>query len=205
MNSTQRTQHEAEAYLRNSENPSSIYVKIEGKKRKLFITQDGVIGIIAKGKRNVGHRFYEWESIEKVFYPNMEEDSLKLVNKYKKLAEKASFTNDWLKLIAAANPLKSLWENRITTGNAIDGKCIRLSTIERHIGKLQTDIFRQSVIEGKNFHCRFDFNGYDGTLWCEQKENGTVMAGFSKEFRGCGNGYYYLLINNDTLIGYDVD
>ena len=29
--------------------------------------------------------------------------------------------------------------------------------------------------------------------------------GFSKEYRNCGNGYYYLLINDEYVIGYDVD
>ena len=51
---------------------------------------------------------------------------------------------------------------------------------------------------------RFDFCGYDGTLWCEPKENGDMIAGFSKEYH-CGNGYYYLLINDDCVIGYDID
>lgn len=26
-----------------------------------------------------------------------------------------------------------------------------------------------------------------------------------KEYRNCGNGYYYLLINDDFMIGYDID
>ena len=30
-------------------------------------------------------------------------------------------------------------------------------------------------------------------------------AGFSKEYRGCLNGYYYLMINDEFMIGYDVD
>ena len=32
-----------------------------------------------------------------------------------------------------------------------------------------------------------------------------MAAGFSKEFRNCGNGYYYLLINDEYMIGYDID
>ena len=47
--------------------------------------------------------------------------------------------------------------------------------------------------------------GYDGTLWCEPRDNGDMLAGFSKEYRNCGNGYYYLLINDDYVIGYDID
>ena len=44
--------HPAEAYLRNEKNPTSLYVKIEGKRRRLFINRDeNVIGIVAPGKR----------------------------------------------------------------------------------------------------------------------------------------------------------
>ena len=36
-------------------------------------------------------------------------------------------------------------------------------------------------------------------------KNGEMAAGFSKEYRNCGNGYYYLLINDEYMIGYDID
>lgn len=53
MNTT--TIHPAEAYLRNPNNPSSLYVKINGKRRRLFINrQEGVIGIIAERKKGEG-------------------------------------------------------------------------------------------------------------------------------------------------------
>lgn len=45
------TIHPAEVYLRNPNNPSSLYVKINGKRRRLFINRhEGVIGIIAERK-----------------------------------------------------------------------------------------------------------------------------------------------------------
>lgn len=106
MNTT--TIHPAEAYLRNSNNPSSLYVKINGSRRRLFINrQEGVIGIIAERKKRKGYRF--------------------------------------------------------------------------------------------------DFCGYDGTLWCEPREDGDMASGFMKEYRNTGNGYYYLLINDNTMIDYDID
>lgn len=101
---------------------------------------------------------------------------------------------------------KSLYENRITTGTRIDGQCIRLSTIEKYCGTGNMSLFRQAMKDKKKFSTyRFDFCGYDGTLWCEPRENGDMAAGFSKEFRNCGNGYYYLLINDEYMIGYDID
>lgn len=67
-------------------------------------------------------------------------------------------------------------------------------------------LFREALKQGKKFSTgRFDFCGYDGTLWCEPCENGDMAAGFSKEYRGCLNGYYYLLINDEYMIGYDID
>ena len=43
------TIHPAEAYLRNEQNPPSLYVSIAGKRRRLFINRgrENVIGIIA--------------------------------------------------------------------------------------------------------------------------------------------------------------
>lgn len=120
------TIHPAEAYLRNPNNPSSLYVKINGKRRRLFINrQEGVIGIIAERKKRKGYRFYDWASIQAVYYPTGEDDKetvRKEVLKYKKLARLATHTNAWLRQIADADPEKSLYENHITTGTTIDGK-----------------------------------------------------------------------------------
>ena len=67
-------------------------------------------------------------------------------------------------------------------------------------------LFRQAMKNKKSFSTyRFDFCGYDGTLWCEPRDNGDMAAGFCKEYRNCGNGYYYLLINDEYMIGYDID
>lgn len=204
--------HPAEEYLRNEKNPTSLYVRISGERRKLFINRsdgEGVIGIIAKGKRKRGYVFNVWSSIEKVYYPtteNEEEVEKKMILKYQKLARLATHTNDWLRRIASADLTKSLYENHITTGTAIDGKCIRLSTIEKYCGETDMALFRQAMKNREKFSTlRFDFCGYDGTLWCEPQENGDMIAGFCIEYRNCGNGYYYLLINDDCVIGYDID
>lgn len=204
------TIHPAEAYLRNENNPSSLYVKIEGKRRRLFINRnENVIGIIALGKRKRGYVFTNWTSIEKIYYPSQKQEADtdgKLILKYQKLARLATHTNDWLRKIAHADLEKSLYENGITTSTRIDGKCIRLSTIGKYCGMANIQLFRQAMKEKKSFSSfRFDFCGYDGTLWCEPRENGDMAAGFSKEFRNCGNGYYYLLINDEYMIGYDID
>ena len=176
-----------------------------------YKSNENVIGIIALGKRKSGYIFTDWASIEKIYYPSSSpEDAAdiekKLVLKYQKLARLATHTNDWLRKIANADLDKSLYENRITTGTRIDGKCIGLATIEKYCGSWDMARFRTALKQGEKFSTgRFDFCGYDGTLWCEPRENGDMAAGFSKEYRNCGNGYYYLLINDEYMIGYDID
>lgn len=169
MDTTAATMHPAEEYLRNEQNPPVLYVRIYGERRKLFINRGGenVIGIIAKGKRKHGYIFSDWNSIEKIYYPSQEKEDekdmdRKMILKYQKLARLATHTNDWLRKIAAADLEKSLYENRITTGTAIDGKCIRLSTIEKYCGSWDMQRFRQAMKNKEKFSTlRFDFCGYD--------------------------------------------
>jgi len=168
-----------------------------------------VIGIIAERKKRRGYRFYDWASIQDVYYPTGKDEKetvMKEVLKYKKLARLATHTNAWLRQIADADPEKSLFENHITTGTTIDGKCIRLSTIEKYCGCMVMECFKDAFKKKEKYSSyRFDFCGYDGTLWCEPCEDGDMVAGFMKEYRNTGNGYYYLLINDNTMIGYDID
>lgn len=70
------TIHPAEAYLRNEQNPTSLYVRIGGQRRRLFINRDeNLIGIIAPRKRNRGHVFTDWASIEKIYYPSHDQEA----------------------------------------------------------------------------------------------------------------------------------
>lgn len=181
------TIHPAEAYLRNEQNSTSLYVRIAGQRRRLFINRnENVIGIIAPRKRKSGYIFTDWASIEKIYYPSSSpEDAAdigkKQVLKYQKLARLATHTNDWLRKIANADLDKSLYENRITTGTRIDGKCIGLATIEKYCSSWDMARFRTALKQGEKFSTgRFDFCGYDGTLWCEPRENGDMRLDSAK-------------------------
>lgn len=209
--------HEAEQYLRNPANPSSLYVLIGGKRRKLFINRDeGVIGIIAPHKKRNGYLFSAWDSIEKICNSapkkgiSQEDIQRRLVLKYQKLVAKASFSNIFTRNILNADLTKSLYENGITSGTRIDGQVISLETIRKWCGEANYQKFKEALKEKKPFNSgRFNFRGYDGTLWTvvytSKDEINEINAGFSKEYRNCGNGYYYLLINDDNFIGYDID
>lgn len=208
--------HEAEQYLRTPANPSRLDVSIAGKKRRLYINREyGQIGIVAPKKQKWGYAFSAWDSIEKIYYPAKQDDvtyqqhELQLLKKYQKLVTKATFSNVFTRCIVNADPTKSLFENGITSGTKIDGQVISLEAIRKWCGESYYQQFKESLKEKKPFStCRFNFRGYDGSLWIAVKnEDGIdeINAGFSKEFRNCGNGYYYLLINDDNFIGYDID
>lgn len=209
--------HECEQYLRDSQKPNSLYIRYQGKRRRIFINSRGQIGIINPGKRTKGSIFTDWNRIEKIYPPvsevSSEEYNRRLVLKYQREAAQATFSSPFIRNIKAADPGKSLYENHITTGNGIDGQIISLQAVRKWCGESYYQQFIEAVRTRTAFHSdRFDFRGYDGSLWVEpykEGENyklpGEINAGFSKEYRNCGNGYYYLLINENHFIGYDID
>lgn len=158
----------------------------------------------------------------------------RLIAKYKKMAAQASFTNPFIRACLTLpdfetwkNDLrepesweadnktqrpKTLYDLHITTGTNIDGKVISLDRIAK---KYPSEIarFREcirtktagSYLDGFLGRNRGKFAGYDISISTEVRDNGDFHGFLSLEYAGCGNGYYYLLINDDNFIGYDVD
>jgi hypothetical protein len=196
--------HEAEKHLR--ENSGHLYVCYKGGKRRLFITGTGTICMIGKRRRNVGYPFSDWEGISKLYHPPSENDlQRKLVEKYRKEASKATFVNQFIRDCLKADAGKSLYENNITTGNGIDGKIISVASIEK-VEPFAVDRFNAAMKNRTPYHSfRFPFRGYDGSLEVTVNEQNEPVGHFAMEYKNCGNGYYYLLINDQNFIGYDVD
>lgn len=210
--------HEAEQYLRNPETPNSLYVQYKGRRRRLFYNREqNAIGIVAPGKRTRGYYFSDWNGIEKILDPapakDPAEDNRCLIRKFQREAAKAGFTSPFIRKIQHADYSKDLYKNGITTGTRIDGQIITLEAVRKWCGETIYRCFCEAVINHTPYHSeQFDFRGYDGSLWVEVYDKddgyhqaGDLNAGFSKEYRGCGNGYYYLLINEQTFIGCDID
>lgn len=154
----------------------------------------------------------------------------RLIEKYKRMAREASFSNHfirdclelpdfdtWRNDVVEPNSWeknknlrpKTLYELHITTGTSIDGKVISLNRIAkkypREIERLRESIRNRSA--GAFITGRWaKFAGYDISLETEfNAETGDFRGFLSLEYAGCGNGYYYLLINDENFIGYDVD
>lgn len=154
----------------------------------------------------------------------------RLIEKYKRMAGQASFTNPFIRDCQALPDLdvwsrdlvepsswepdkelrpKTLYELHITTGTSIDGKVISLSRIEKKYPR-EIQMLRDSI--GQRLARRIisgrwaKFAGYDISIETEyDAETGDFRGFLSLEYAGCGNGYYYLLINDNNFIGYDVD
>lgn len=149
------------------------------------------------------------------------------IGKYKRMAEKSSFSNNWIETckklptfeewktdlvfeqygMPCQPTQKSLYDLGVTTGNKIDGKVVSLSRIAkkypRAIEQLREAIANKTPIGSILSHGRFA--GYDISISVEGSDDGSINGFLSLEYKGCGNGYYYLLINDENFIGYDVD
>ncbi len=88
----------------------------------------------------------------------------RLVRKYQREAAKAGFTNPFIRKIQHADCNKTLYENRITTGNCIDGQIITLDAVRKWCGTGVYLQFCKAVEDHTPFHSlRFNFRGYDGS------------------------------------------
>ena len=189
---------------------------------RFFISTGNLLCYFAKGSSRKG-RMFGYSQFEELLTFQVEKiktegDKRKKqyndIAKYKRLAMEAKFTNSFIedckKLPTfdkwAEEGAKGLYELGITTGNKIDGKVISLERIGKqypsYIERLKFLIENQS--EG-SVCSSTPFAGYDMSLSTAKNEVGEFFGYLSLEFKGCRNGYYYLLINDKNFIGYDVD
>lgn len=201
-------------------------VRHDGRVHRFFIAKDGELCYFAPRAKRYGYYVNEglfngYMKFKFVKEKN-EEQKLKseyrLLGKYKTMAEKATFTNSWIedckklptleefKEFKKENEYGILYNFNITTGSKIDGKVISLSRIAKEypsaIQRLREAIANKQAVG--TIISTVPFAGYEMTISVEQREKG-IMGYLSLEFKGCGNGYYYLLINDENFIGYDVD
>lgn len=210
-----------------------------GKKDRFFISDSGSLCRFNPRSSRRGHVLHpsDLERYAQFLAPKpspIGEERLRreyrLIEKYKRMATEASFTNPFIRDCLAlldydawrrelvepsswekekeARP-KTLYELHITTGTSIDGKVISLNRIAKkyphEIERLRESIANKSV--GHFITGRWaKFAGYDISIETEYSaETGDFRGFLSLEYAGCGNGYYYLLINDENFIGYDVD
>jgi hypothetical protein len=214
-------------------------VGTDGTKDRFFISEGGSLCRFKPRSSRRGHVLYpsDLERYAQFLTPKTspigEEKSKKeyrLIEKYKRMAAEASFTNPfirdclalpdydaWKKDLVEPNSWqndkgprpKTLDELHITTGTSIDGRVISLNRIAKKYPH-EIERLRESIVNKAAGHFITGrwakFAGYDISIETDLTTETRDFRGFlSLEYAGCGNGYYYLLINDDNFIGYDVD
>jgi hypothetical protein len=228
--------HEA---VRNGSIIGAVATNGKGKKDRFFISDGG--GLCRLKPRSSRRGYVVCESdlarFEQFLHPKPPftakeklRKEYRLIEKYKRMAGEASFTNPFIRDCLSLPDFeswsrdlvepkswekdktlrpKTLYELHITTGTQIDGKVISLNRISkkypREIERLRESIRNRTP--GTLIANRWaKFAGYDISLETDlNTETGDFRGFLSLEYAGCGNGYYYLLINDENFIGYDVD
>lgn len=191
-----------------------------GERVRIFFSTNGFLCRYKKGSRKYGWRLRE-NDIERLVETNkrpeksVDEKTFRLISKFRKEALKATFTNDFIRDCIGlpktfdewvADGKKTPYEYHITTGCKITGDLVSIDSISKKFNTNYREMIKEAIKGQKNFTTgRFDYNGYDGSIELRKDDGEDFRGFFSKEFRGCGNGYYYLLINDNYFIGYDVD
>ncbi len=144
-----------------------------------------------------------------------DEREFHIINKFRKQALKAKFTNSFItdcknlpdtfeKWVEAGKI--SAYKYGITTGCSVTGDLISVKTVCKGFNSGYAARIKEAIENQTSFSTgRFPFQGYEASIEFRKDEDGTFQGWLSKEYKGCGNGYYFLLINNEYFIGYDVD
>ena len=198
-------------------------VNTNGKKERFFISDSGSLCRFKPRSSRRGYLVHESNLASYGQFipskpPQTGEEKLRkeyrLVEKYKRMAGEASFSNPFIRDCLALPDLhawrkdlvepnswekgkesrpKTLYELHITTGTNIDGKVISLNRIAkkypREIERLRESIRNRS--SGTFVTGRWaKFAGYDISIESEYNaETGDFRGFLSLEYAGCGNGY----------------
>lgn len=197
-------------------NGEIIGFQTEREKFRLFIAQGGILCYYRKGSSRRGYQlseaniigFRKWIVEKEV---SSDEAAWKIIDKYRSYSEKASFTNSFIQKCLElpstfqqweSDGKKSLYEYGVTTGVAKEGEVITIEGLKK-VFRIEPII--QAIKNKTNYDSgRQDFRGYDATVTITV-DNGMLRGYLALEYRGCGNGHYYLLINDDCFIYYDKD
>jgi hypothetical protein len=192
----------------------------DGTKVRIFMAEGGYICQFKKGSSTRGYALsptniqtfiQEKEKAE----DDRDKKEYKIISKFLREAKKATFTNSFIQECLAlpdtfekwvAEGKKSAYQYGITTGCKITGNLVSIDSLSKYLNSHYVERLKEAIKNKTTFSTgRFKYMGYDGSISIEKGDNGEIRGFLSKEYKDCGNGYYYLLINDEYFIGYDVD
>ena len=197
-----------------------IAIMNDGTKRRIFLSNNGVVCYFPKGMKRRGYplNINEVTSlIEEKEKTEIDIDQVeyKIVAKFRKQALKAKFKNSFIESCInlpatfekwVVEGKKSAYHYSITTGCSVTGQLITIESFKKHLPDYVFNNIKNAIETQTSYSThRFPYNGYEGSFEFKKEENGDFRGWFNKEYKNCGNGYYYLLINEENFIGYDKD
>ena len=171
-----------------------------GTRNATICNGNSAVMVLSPRSRTRGYNL-QWNWVMQVFAPTEQKNpTLKFIRE----AKKADFANSFIGKCLTADPEKGPYQNGLTTGTSIDGKCITVKALEEEF-PYTMKAFWEAFEEGREFQShRQRWRGYDMSVWVNNV-NGDICAGLNMEYLNCGNGYYYMLINREKFIGIDID
>lgn len=191
-----------------------IEAQINGKHVFLFLHNDHIA--LKSSKKSKQGSYYNLlldgkiESV-RVYSPLSEHDyalkkvkhNIEMTQRYKQESQLSGFSNSFIAQAQRSNKWISPYANHLTTGCVIDGDIIKVSRVLNAISSTDAERLKQAINE-KTAICihGFKLNGRTAKVELFDVGDGEIMGnlvlGNSKE-------YAYLLINESTFIGYDID
>lgn len=209
-------------FIRETKNKNYV-VLINGKKHNLRLFTNGdLIGEYGKGMRNRGFgvsplRVMEWESITT---PETKPVAEKLRKTMKTVVKYLSASGLWKSIRTSMEFLLSLTDDELTkiyemcmtSSNDYRKFCEdndlhitadelwslankSLKTINYHSWEKEQirERFAKSIADKTEYRHRWE-KGYDNSIECGARGD-DMCAWYSEEYRGCGNGHYYLALD----------
>ena len=202
----------------------------DGHKRvaRLFFSREGNLCEFNKGSRRYGHYFDSTGVVN--IEPQKKSDELAKARRFlKKVCAYLTASGLWSDILHDFNILLSLDDDKLRVvlkdsfsdeayamARELGMKCSRLTggvdsltaTIRKGIVSIPyhaherdcvKEIFRKTIAN-KGEYDHFWRKGYDNRVSCRLGQDGVMRAWFSAEFKDCGNGHYYLAIDESHAI-----
>lgn len=134
--------------------------------------------------------------------------NIKFNLKYYNQAKKSSFSNKYIQDCLKPDLIKSLYENNIDTGSITFANTffIGVKSLIKPMGEFQFNLLIDAIKNRKEYQFKdFDFRGYRASVSIKLNEKNEMYGYLSCEYQQSSNGYYFLLINDNTFAFYDKD
>lgn len=82
--------------------------------------------------------------------------------------------------------------------------CWKPINFHKHARQYEVSRINDAIREKGNYHRNWT-KGYDNSVEVSLGEDGKMRAWYSEEYRGCGNGHYYLMFDATHAIFYEDD